>query len=214
LDQARKKKNQLLSKDPDRADLLLREKEARASGFRFIAGIDEAGRGPLAGPVVAAAVILKKHDFSVRIDDSKRLSPSARERAYQQISDRAIIGIGIVAEDIIDRINIYQATILAMEEAVLDLDIVPDILFIDGSIRLRLSCPQVGIIGGDQQSLTIACASIVAKVTRDRLLSFYDGLFPEYGFAKHKGYGTEGHIAALKEKGFSAIHRQTFKLKG
>ena len=203
MNQSLRKKNQIL----------LKEEKAKASGFRFIAGVDEAGRGPLAGPVVAASVILKKSDFTVRIDDSKKLSAPVREKAYHQILKKAIVGIGIISEDIIDMINIHKATRLAMEEAVLNLDRVPDLLLIDGNIRLRLPYPQLGIIKGDQKCLSIACASIVAKVTRDRLLKFYDGLFPGYGFSRHKGYGTKSHIAVLKDRGFSPIHRRTFRVR-
>lgn len=206
--------NQLLRlKNQKEARISPAEEEAKAAGLRFIAGVDEAGRGPLAGPVVAASVILKESDFTVRIDDSKKLSAPVREKAYQQILKKAIVGIGIIAEDIIDRINIHQATLLAMEEAVLNLGLVPDLLLIDGNIRLKLPYPQLGIIKGDQKYLSIACASIVAKVTRDRLLEFYDGLFPGYGFSRHKGYGTKGHIAILKDKGFCPIHRRSFRIK-
>lgn len=213
MGQLLKQNNQLQSKYLDKTRILLENERARASGFRFIAGIDEAGRGPLAGPVVAASVMLKEFDFTVRIDDSKKLSASIRKKAYQQILKKAIVGIGIVSEDIIDRINIHQATLLAMEEAVLNLDRAPDLLLIDGNNRLRLPYPQIGIIKGDENYLSIACASIVAKVTRDRLLEFYDGLFPEYGFSRHKGYGTKIHIAVLKNKGFSPIHRRTFRIR-
>lgn len=159
-------------------------------------------------------MILKESDFTVRIDDSKKLSAPVREKAYQQILKKAIVGIGVIAEDIIDRINIHQATLLAMEEAVLNLGLVPDLLLIDGNIRLKLPYPQLGIIKGDEKYLSIACASIVAKVTRDRLLEFYDGLFPGYGFSRHKGYGTKGHIAILKDKGFCPIHRRSFRVRG
>lgn len=193
--------------------LLLREKAKRFSGFKVIAGVDEAGRGPLAGPVVAASVILKESDFTVRIDDSKKLSASLREKAYRQILEKAEVGIGIVSEDIIDSINIHRATLLAMEEAVLNLDRRPDLLLIDGNIRLRLPFSQWSIIKGDQQSLSIACASIVAKVTRDRLLNFYDTLFPEYGFNRHKGYGTRAHISVLRDRGFSPVHRRSFVIR-
>lgn len=177
------------------------------------AGIDEAGRGPLAGPVVASAVVLKRCDFTVRIDDSKRLTPAARELAYTEIRERAAIGVGIVSETLIDSINIYQATILAMERAVFDLNARPDLLLIDGNMRLRLEIKQVSIVKGDQKNLSIACASIIAKVTRDRLLEFYDSVFPGYGFLKHKGYGTKRHISAIFEKGFSPIHRRSFQVK-
>jgi len=194
-------------------NLLLQDQKIRNNGFRLIAGIDEAGRGPLAGPVVAASVILKEFDFSVKIDDSKRLSSGQREKAYKQIIKKAYVSIGIIPEDVVDDINIYQATILAMEKSVIGLDIQPDILLIDGNIKLRLNYTQRGIIKGDKKSLSIACASIVAKVSRDRLLRHYNYIFPGYGFDKHKGYGTKAHIAALKEKGFSPIHRRTFAVR-
>jgi ribonuclease HII len=189
------------------------ELKAQANGFRMIAGIDEAGRGPLAGPVVACSVILKNFDFSARIDDSKKLRPVERERAYQEISSKAIIGIGIVAEDIIDKINIFKATMLAMEQSILGLASLPDFLLVDGNMRLRPRISQLTLIRGDQKSLSIACASIIAKVTRDRLLRFYDNIFPGYGFSRHKGYGTRQHIAAIIKKGFSPIHRRSFKVK-
>jgi ribonuclease HII len=166
----------------------------------------------LAGPVVAACVVLKDFNFSVRIDDSKALTPLARERAYRQITKKAFIGIGIVPEGIIDEVNIYRATIMAMESAVLNLDVKPDILFIDGNIKLRLDYRQLSIIGGDRKSISIACASIVAKVTRDRLLRFYGDIFPGYGFERHKGYGTKHHAAAIRDKGFSPIHRRSFQI--
>lgn len=178
-----------------------------------IAGVDEAGRGPLAGPVVACAVILRRTDFTTRIDDSKKLTAFKREKAYEEILDRAYIGVGFVEEQIIDRYNIYRATIMAMEKAVLTLDCQPDMLIIDGNIKTRLPIPQISIIKGDQKYLSIACASIVAKVLRDRLLIFYDQLFPGYGFAVHKGYGTELHRKILKEKGPSIIHRRSFSFR-
>jgi len=193
--------------------LLNQEHKAAARGYRFIAGIDEAGRGPLAGPVVAASVILKSYYFNVRIDDSKKLSHLARERAYKEISQKAFIGIGIVPEDAIDRINIYQATMLAMRISILDLDVKPDFLLIDGNMNLSIETEQVAIIRGDQKSLSIACASIVAKVTRDRLLKFYNNIFPGYGFSQHKGYGTKSHISAITRKGLSPIHRRSFHLE-
>ena len=193
--------------------LLAQEYKARAEGFKDIAGVDEVGRGPLAGPVVAAAVILREYDFSAKIDDSKRLSALQRQRAYEEISDKAYIGIGIVPEDIIDSINIYRATILAMETAVLDLSRRPDLILIDGNIRLKFSCRQLSIVGGDRKSLSIASASIIAKVTRDRLLRFYHEIFPVYGFDRHKGYGTKRHIAALRERGMSPVHRRSFNFK-
>lgn len=157
--------------------------------------------------------MLKRRDFSVRIDDSKKLAASSRRRAYTEILDRAKVGIGIVSEAVVDAINIRQATLLAMERAVLELDARPDILLIDGNMPLRLEMKQLTIIDGDQKSLSIACASIVAKVTRDRLLEFYDSIFPGYGFNRHKGYGTGSHINAIAKKGFSPIHRRSFRVK-
>jgi ribonuclease HII len=196
-----------------RGNSLLREEiKAAAGGYRFIAGIDEAGRGPLAGPVVAASVVLRNYDFTARIDDSKRLSSIAREHAYKEIYKKAFVGIGIVFEDIIDKVNIYQATILAMHMSVLDLDIKPDLLLIDGSIKLNIETDQTSIIRGDQKSFSIACASIIAKVARDRLLKFYDNIFPGYDFSRHKGYGTKRHINIIADKGLSPIHRQSFSI--
>jgi ribonuclease HII len=194
--------------------LIGEEQKASAKGYRFIAGIDEAGRGPLAGPVVAAAVVLTSYDFKVRIDDSKRLSAAARERAYKEIQQKAFIGIGVVPEDIIDKINIYQATMLAMQISVLDLHIKPDLLLIDGNIKLSIKTEQISIVRGDQKSLSIACASIVAKVSRDRLLRFYDNIFPGYDFSQHKGYGTSRHINTIADKGLSPIHRRSFSAGG
>jgi ribonuclease HII len=190
------------------------EQKASIKGYRFIAGIDETGRGPLAGPVVAAAVVLTSYDFKARIDDSKRLSAAAREYAYKEIQQKAFIGVGIVSEDIIDKINIYQATMLAMQMSVLDLYIRPDLLLIDGNIKLKIRTEQIAIVRGDQKSLSIACASIVAKVSRDRLLKFYDNIFPGYDFSGHKGYGTNRHINAIANKGLSPIHRRSFSMGG
>ncbi|NQT95424.1 MAG: ribonuclease HII [Candidatus Omnitrophica bacterium] len=196
-----------------RSKRFLEDRKAQAEGFKCIAGVDEAGRGPLAGPVVASAVVLKDFDFTVRIDDSKKLSQLQREAAYTQILEKAHIGIGIVPEDIVDSVNIHNASIMAMERSVLDLDIVPGLLLIDGCTRLRLGYSQITIVKGDQRSLAIACASIIAKVTRDRLLSYYDTIFPGYGFNRHKGYGTKEHRTIIKEKGFSPIHRRSFTVR-
>lgn len=189
------------------------EKRAKNNGYNFIAGIDEAGRGPLAGPVVASAVIIKTPQFSCEINDSKRLSPKKRLLAYQEIIKKAAIGIGIIDEKIIDRINIRQATIMAMEEAVKALNIKPDLLLIDGMIRLNLPYSQKHIKGGDSKSLSIAAASIIAKVTRDTLMFDYHKRYPQYRFDLHKGYGTKLHIKVLKRHGPSPIHRKTFKVK-
>ncbi|MCX5686076.1 MAG: ribonuclease HII [Candidatus Omnitrophica bacterium] len=190
--------------------LLQHEKRLNSQGLRLIAGIDEAGRGPLAGPVVAGAVILKNFDFKEDIDDSKKLSPKKRERAYREILDHAIVGVGIIDEKTIDRINIYRATIRAMQEAVDNLMTKPEYVLVDGRMKLPTKCPIKCIVGGDSKSLSIAAASIVAKVTRDRIMVKYDSIYPQYGFARHKGYGTKFHMAALEEHGPSPIHRFSF----
>jgi ribonuclease HII len=191
-------------------ELLYHERKLNSSGYRRIAGVDEAGRGPLAGPVVAGAVILKDFEFVERIDDSKRLSEKLREKAYKEIAERAIIGIGIVDEKTIDRINIYRATIKAMELAIADLKIPPDYVIVDGRVKLSTRCPIRCIIEGDSKSLSIAAASIIAKVTRDRLMIKYHQIYPQYGFIRHKGYGTRAHMAALRDNGPSPIHRFSF----
>lgn len=190
--------------------LLSHEKRLNRLGYTLIAGIDEAGRGPLAGPVVAGAVILKECDFKERIDDSKKLSANMRERAYREILAKCIVGIGVVNEKVIDEINIYQATIKAMSEALANLSIQPDFVIVDGRVRIPTRCPVKCIIKGDSRSLSIAAASIVAKVTRDRIMTEYDKIFPQYGFAKHKGYPTSMHKKALHDSGVCPIHRMTF----
>ena len=186
------------------------EGKAKQKGFKCIAGTDEAGRGPLAGPVVAACVVLKRKDFIAKIDDSKRLTPFLREKAYQEIIRKAHIGVGIVFEDKIEEINISNATILAMRQAFFNLPVLPDFLLIDGILDLKLPIKQICIIKGDQKSLSIASASIVAKVTRDRLMVFYDKLFPKWNLAVHKGYGTQAHYRAIKRHGLSPLHRKSF----
>lgn len=191
--------------------LLQYEVQAEESGFKIIAGIDEAGRGPLAGPVVASAVILKRTDFIERIDDSKKLSPGQRLRAYYEILNKAVIGTGIISNEIIDEINIYKATLMAMEEAVLNLKVSPDYILIDGNMKPKVACHSLSIIKGDSKSLSIASASIIAKVTRDNIMMEYDKSYPEYGFARHKGYPTKEHVKRIKEYGLSPIHRKSFK---
>lgn len=193
------------------ARLLLHEKSLNSSGYGRIAGVDEAGRGPLAGPIVAAAVILKTFSFKERIDDSKKLSSGKREKAYGEIIKKAVVGIGIVDEKTIDRINIYQATKRAMRMAIASLEIPPEYVIVDGNMKIATKCPLKCIVGGDSKSLSIAAASIIAKVTRDKIMSEYDTLYPQYGFARHKGYGTKFHMAAIKDHGPSPIHRMTFR---
>lgn len=175
--------------------------------------MDEAGRGPLAGPVVAAAVVLPERPLRCRVDDSKKLSARMRELAYEELLDRAHCSVGIVSEALIDRLNIFQASVLAMELAVLSLSLEPDLVLVDGPIRLDLldlSCRVDSVIGGDAKYLPIAAASVVAKVTRDRIMQDYDLQYPAYGFAKHKGYPTAAHLSALSENGITPIHRKTF----
>ena len=191
--------------------LLKFERRLNSSGHRLIAGVDEAGRGPLAGPVVAGAVILKRSDFTCDVNDSKQLSPKKREKAYREILKKAIVGIGIVSEKTIDEVNIYQATLRAMQMAIANLNIPPDYVIVDGRMKLVTKCPVKCIVKGDCKSLSIAAASIVAKVTRDSLMLEYDKQYPQYGFARHKGYGTRLHMQTLKKFGPSPIHRYSYR---
>ena len=188
------------------------EKEARKLGYSRIAGIDEAGRGPLAGPVVSAAAILPQVVDLPHLDDSKRLTPQRRERLFEAIYEQAVsIGIGIVDSAEIDRINILQASLLSMRFAVDNLRPAPDYLLVDGIFPIRSQIPQQTIKHGDRRSMCIAAASIIAKVTRDRLMWFYDEEFPEFGFGRNKGYGTKEHRTAIKTFGYCPIHRKTFR---
>ena len=186
------------------------ERLAYQEGASFIAGVDEVGRGPLAGPVVAAAVILPKNIEDLGFDDSKKLSASKREEIYRLIQEKAIvIGIGIVDADIIDQVNIYQASRLAMQQAVSELKIQPDYLLID-AMKIDVNTPQIGIIKGDAKSISIAAASIVAKQVRDQMMQEFDELYPGYDFSNNAGYGTPKHLEGLKTKGICPIHRKTF----
>ena len=176
-----------------------------------ICGIDEVGRGPFAGPVVAAAVILPKDCDILYLNDSKKLSEKKRELLYDEIYEKAVaIGIGMSSEEVIDEINILQATYEAMREAIAGLKIRPQVLLNDAVKIPQVEISQVPIIKGDAKSLSIAAASVIAKVTRDRLMKDYDKLMPEYGFAKHKGYGSAAHMEAIRKFGSSPIHRQSF----
>ncbi len=189
--------------------LMRYEREYDSEGL--IAGVDEAGRGPLAGPVVAAAVILHPGAEILGINDSKKLSEKKRETLYPEILDKAMaVGIGIVSAARIDEINILQATYEAMRKAVEGLCFSPDLLLVDAVTIPGLAVKQVPIIKGDAKSLSIGAASIVAKVTRDRLMRELDAIYPQYGFEGHKGYGTAAHIAALKEFGPCPVHRRSF----
>ncbi|WP_330582863.1 ribonuclease HII [Peptoclostridium sp.] len=187
------------------------EKELIGKGYALVAGIDEAGRGPLAGPVVAAAVILPEDAFIEGINDSKKLSPQKRDLLFDEIKAKAISwGVGIVDSDEIDRINILNATIRAMRQAIVALDKKPDYLLIDALELNAIGIPQKGIIKGDANSISIAAASIIAKVTRDRMMLEYDKEFPGFGFSEHKGYGTREHYEAISNQGICSIHRKTF----
>ena len=193
-------------------DLWFFEKEATENGYRKIAGIDEAGRGPLAGPVVSSAVILPPAFALSDVMDSKKLSAKKRARLYDKIYTLAsAIGIGIVDPLEIDRINILQASLFAMAMAVDNLNPQPDYLLIDGTFCISSQFPQKPIIKGDSLSISIAAASIIAKVTRDRLMESYDFYYPQYGFCQHKGYPTKAHKAAIRKFGCSPIHRRSFK---
>ena len=189
----------------------LQEYERKYGQYTYICGIDEVGRGPLAGPVVAGAVILPKDCDILYINDSKKLTAAKREELYDEIMEKAVAaGIGMVSPQRIDEINILQATYEAMREAISKLEPAPDILLNDAVTIPEVTIPQVPIIKGDAKSISIGAASIIAKVTRDRLMVEYDQILPEYGFASNKGYGSAEHIAALKKYGASPIHRQSF----
>lgn len=193
-------------------DMRVFEKLALRRGFTSVAGVDEAGRGALAGPVVAAAVILPwEGDFGA-VNDSKKLTPELRERLYDVIMDQAIaVGIGVGDHQLIDRINILQATLKAMESAVLDLAVPADYLLVDGISLPPVRIPCRAVKKGDSASVSIASASIIAKVTRDRMMVRFGQEYPAYGFHIHKGYGSPLHLAAIAEHGPCRIHRKTFR---
>ena len=180
-------------------------------GIIYIAGVDEAGRGPLAGPVVASAVIFAPGKLIEGVNDSKKLSEKKRETLFHLIHQQAVaVGIGIVSHDVIDRINILQASFLAMNKAIELLRIRPQQLLVDGNFFRHETFPVENIIKGDALSHSIAAASIIAKVTRDALMKELHDQYPEYGFSKHKGYGTKAHIEAIRKHGYSPIHRRSF----
>ncbi len=191
------------------------EAEARRCGYRLVAGLDEAGRGPLAGPVVAAAVILPRRCQLAGLNDSKQLTEMERERLYDEIRQRAVgIGVGLSTEREIDAMNILEATRLAMNRAVRSLPFTPDYLLLDAIELQAVPIPQRAIIKGDTLSVSIAAASIVAKVTRDRLMDDYHRQYPQYNFQAHKGYGTAEHLRLLAAHGPCAIHRRSFRPVG
>lgn len=204
------KKQEKLAKEIARIEEL-KKYEKEYSDYSYICGIDEVGRGPLAGPVVAAAVVLPKDCDILYINDSKKLSEKKREELYEVIMEKAVaVGIGYSSCERIDEINILQATYEAMREAISKLEVKPDILLNDAVTIPMVDIKQVPIIKGDAKSISIGAASIIAKVTRDRLMVEYDKVFPQYSFASNKGYGSAAHIAALKEYGPCPIHRSTF----
>jgi ribonuclease HII len=179
--------------------------------MELIAGVDEAGRGPLAGPVVAAAVILDCRSFPDGINDSKKIPGKARADLYEKIKAEAVaVGVGTAPADVIDRTSIVKATLLAMVEAIAGLGIRPDCVVVDGKDVPGLEIPVVTLIDGDSRCLSVAAASIIAKVTRDRIMDEMDGLYPRYSFAQNKGYGTPDHLEALRRYGPSGIHRLSF----
>jgi ribonuclease HII len=191
---------------------LFYESEARRAGHSFIAGIDEAGRGPLAGPVVAAAVIVPEGVIFSGIKDSKKMTEKAREKAFSVIDMGAVaIGIGVVSHQYIDENNILKATLEAMRRAVLSLDPAPDYLLIDGIHPIPSPVPQKCLKGGDRRCFSISAASVMAKVYRDRIMRSYHGRYPDYGFLRNKGYGTAEHLEALRKYGPAPLHRLTFR---
>ena len=200
-----------LNEDLRLEQMLRYEKELYQAGYQAIAGIDEVGRGPLAGPVVAAAVILPPGCKIKGLNDSKKIPKKKHQEIYQAVLDKALaVGIGLIDNEVIDQVNIYEATKLAMKEALSKLSLKPDYLLID-AMKLDIDIPQESIIKGDANSLSIAAASIVAKVTRDKLMADYDKEYPGYDFAQNAGYGTKSHLQGLEQNGVTPIHRKTFE---
>jgi len=205
--------NEVLTEKEDKRleEMLTYEKELYSKGINNIAGIDEAGRGPLCGPVVAAAVILKPGDKIAYVNDSKKLSEKRREELFEIIKERALAySVGIVDEKTIDEINILEATRLAMKKAVDGLDVKPEYVWVDAEKKVPIDVPYLPIVKGDAKSESIAAASIIAKVTRDHIMYELDKKYPEYDLAKNKGYGTAKHIEGIKEYGLTEIHRKSF----
>ena len=188
------------------------EKQLREKGFKAICGIDEAGRGPLAGPVVVASVIMPENSMIEGVNDSKKISEKKREKLYDQILEEAIsYGVGIIGQDEIDEINILNATKKALTLSLKELTTKPDLIIVDALTHIdTMGIPYESIIKGDAKCYSIASASIIAKVTRDRIMREWNSVYPEYGFIQHKGYGTAKHISAIKEYGLCPIHRKSF----
>ncbi len=181
------------------------------NGYNLICGIDEAGRGPLCGPVVASAVILPKDECIEGVNDSKKISEKKREKLYDDIMKKAVaVGVGIGEVQLIEEVNILNATKIAMKRALENLNVKPEYVLVDGNQMIDINIPGETVVSGDAKSESIAAASIIAKVTRDRMLREWDKEYPEYGFAKHKGYGTKAHIEAIEKYGLTPIHRESF----
>ncbi|KXG77245.1 Ribonuclease HII [Fervidicola ferrireducens] len=196
-------------------ELFARERMLAEKGYRYIAGVDEAGRGPLAGPVVAAAVILPLNVFIMHLKDSKLLSESKREKVYEEIKQKAVaVNYSVVDEKYIDRHNILNATLLAMKNAVEGLPVKPDFVLVDALVIPEIEPPQEKVVHGDRLCASIAAASIVAKVERDRIMKDYHKLYPYYDFWNNKGYCTKKHVESIKKYGLSPVHRRSFSVKG
>lgn len=190
------------------------EESLYEKGYKLVCGVDEAGRGPLCGPVVAAAVILKPGQMIDGVNDSKKISEKKREKLYEDIMANALaVGVGMSDVDVIEDVNILNATKLAMKEAISNLKVQPEYVLIDGNQMIDITIDAETVVSGDAKSESIAAASIIAKVTRDRMLLDWDKEYPEYGFAKHKGYGTKAHIEAIGKYGLTPLHRKSFCTK-
>lgn len=195
-------------------DKLHYERKLADKGYNYVCGVDEVGRGPLAGPVTCAAVIMRLDDIIDGVDDSKKLTPKKRARLAELIRENAVAcNICCVEPQVVDEINILEATKLCMKRAVEGLEIKPDFVLVDGNMRLDIAFPQMSVIKGDALSYTIGAASIVAKEYRDALMDKYAEIYPAYGFERNKGYGTAEHVAAIKEAGICAVHRRSFTKK-
>ena len=195
-------------------EMLEIEDNLYSKGYKFVCGVDEAGRGPLCGPVVAAAVILREDDKIEGVNDSKKLSEKKREEVYERIMEKALaVGVGMSDVEVIEELNILNATKMAMKQAIDNLKQRPDYVLIDGNQMINIDIEGETVVHGDAKSESIAAASIVAKVTRDRMLIEWDKEYPEYGFAKHKGYGTKAHVEAIGKYGLTQIHRPSFCAK-
>lgn len=210
IERIQQKRKQAIELERMWQEMNVYERKLRSEGYRWIAGIDEVGRGPLAGPVVSAAVILPADFYLPGLTDSKQLSKQMRELFYDRICERAVsVGIAVISVEIIDEINILQATHRAMGEAIAHLQPTPDHLLVD-ALKLKTTIPQEAVIGGDAKSVSIAAASVVAKVTRDRIMTEWASQYPQYGFDRHMGYGTKDHLEAISRYGVTDIHRKTF----